>query len=86
MTHGERGEVLWEPPANVHEATAAGRFLRERGMADYAELHRWSVADLDGFWRAVTEFVGVRWHVRPTAIRDGDAMPGVRWFPGMASP
>ena len=24
----------------------------------------------------------MRWTKPPTAIRDGDTMPGVRWFPG----
>ena len=82
VSDGARGEILWQPPAFAQEPTAAGRFLRERGFSGYAELQRWSVEDLDGFWAAATEFLGVRWHDRPTAIRDGDAMPGVRWFPG----
>ena len=79
----QRGEVLWTPPADAWTATAAGRFATEHGFADYGALHAWSVDDLDGFWRAATEFTGVRWH----DAADGDArrrstMPGVRWFPG----
>ena len=34
------------------------------------------------FWAAATEFTGVRWVAPPAAIREGDTMPGVRWFPG----
>ena len=46
----ERGEVLWTPPADVLETTAMGRFATAHGFRSYADLHRWSVEDLDGFW------------------------------------
>ncbi len=78
----ERGEVLWTPPADVFETTAVGRFATANGLRDYAALHRWSVDELDEFWLRAAEFLGVRWHDRPTAARQGRQMPGVRWFPG----
>jgi acetoacetyl-CoA synthetase len=77
-----RGEVLWTPPGDAWETTAMGRFARQQGIEDFAELIRWSVADVDRFWAASTEFTGVRWVAPPAAIREGDTMPGVRWFPG----
>lgn len=79
-----RGEVLWEPPADVRTTTAAGRFADQREAADYDALWRWSVADVDGFWRACTLATGVRWHTPPAggvALADS-TMPGARWFPG----
>jgi acetoacetyl-CoA synthetase len=77
-----RGEVLWEPPADAWTATAAGRFALAHGHRSYADLHRWSVTDLDGFWSAVSDDLGVRWHDRPdTALADA-SMPGAVWFPG----
>ena len=42
----------------------------------------WSIDHGDDFWRAVTAFTGVRWMRPPDAVREGDTMPGVRWFPG----
>ncbi len=81
---GGRGEVLWSPPGDVWSATSAGRFATDHGMAGYAALHEWSVADRDGFWAAVTRWCGVRWHAEPTAITEGTTMPDVRWFPGGA--
>ena len=30
-------------------------FMEERGFSDYAELWRWSVEDLEGFWGALWE-------------------------------
>ena len=64
-----RGEVLWTPPDDVWTATDAGRFATANGFGDYASLHAWSVAEPEAFWRACTEFTGVRWR-QPTV---GDA-------------
>lgn len=77
-----RGEVLWTPSDDAWETTALGRFATAHGFDDLAALVRWSIADLDAFWSASMEFTGVRWRTAPTAVRHGDAMPGVRWFPG----
>jgi acetoacetyl-CoA synthetase len=56
----------------------------ERGLQfnSYPELHEWSITDLDGFWSAVAEFFGVRFHTRPTAVLGRREMPGAEWFPG----
>src|SRR5687768_15741790 len=59
-----------------------GRFARQQGIDDFVELIRWSIADVDRFWAAATEFTGVRWVAPPSAIREGETMPGVRWFTG----
>jgi len=81
---GDRGEVLWSPPADVWDSTAAGRFARRRGTDSYDALWRWSVEDLEGFWGAVAEDLEVRWYERPARpLAGGEAvMPGARWFPG----
>ena len=47
-------------------ATTTPRGRPRRG--DYAALHTWSVEDLEGFWSAVAEFLGVRFHDAPTAV------------------
>jgi acetoacetyl-CoA synthetase len=78
----ERREVIWTPPDDAWETTALGRFATQQGFDDFAELIRWSIDDVDAFWLASTEFTGVRWTSLPAAIREGDVMPGVRWFPG----
>jgi acetoacetyl-CoA synthetase len=51
-------------------------------VADYDELWRWSVADLEGFWGAFAEFAGVRFHTAPQRVLADASMPGTRWFPG----
>jgi acetoacetyl-CoA synthetase len=79
--------VLWSPPPDIRRNTRVGAYLdwleRERGLSfdDYAALHRWSVDDLDGFWRSVWDHFGVRSPVDPGPALAEDRMPGARWFP-----
>jgi acetoacetyl-CoA synthetase len=87
--HGERGRVLWEPPADVGERSRIGRYLRwleaerDRGFDDYDSLWRWSVDDLDGFWRSVWDHFQLD-AATPVGAALADArMPGARWFPGV---
>jgi acetoacetyl-CoA synthetase len=84
----ERGRVLWQPPDDVLDSTRIGRYLRwlasYRGLSfsDYASLWRWSVADLDGFWRSVWDHFQLE-SAKPVerALVDAE-MPGAAWFPG----
>jgi acetoacetyl-CoA synthetase len=83
-----RGEILWTPPPDVRSTTRIGAFLAwlaaTRGLEfdGYPDLWRWSVDDLDGFWRACTEWSGVRWHDQPSVALARREMPGAEWFPG----
>ena len=60
------GDVLWTPPADVRETTEIGRYMnwlrdeRGRDFADYDELWRWSVDDLEGFWASIWDFFEIR--------------------------
>ena len=74
------GTLLWEPPARLREDSHMARFMADRGAADYAELWRWSVEDLEGFWAAIWERFDVG---SPYERVLADAsMPGAVWFPG----
>jgi acetoacetyl-CoA synthetase len=82
------GDLLWTPGAarvagaNLTAFTswlAAGRGRRFDG---YQALWRWSVEDLDGFWRAVWDYCGIRASVPPERVLGSRAMPGAEWFPG----
>jgi acetoacetyl-CoA synthetase len=78
--------VLWQPPPDVRERTGVGRYLAwleaEQGkrFADYPELWRWSVSDLDAFWRSVWDHFEVTDAPAGRALAD-PRMPGTRWFP-----
>jgi acetoacetyl-CoA synthetase len=83
-------EVLWTPDPAVADASALAqfaRYVRERGLADvdeldYRSLHAWSVSQLDAFWAAAADFLGVRFHAAPAATLSSVTMPGTQWFPG----
>ncbi|HUZ29834.1 MAG TPA: acetoacetate--CoA ligase [Solirubrobacteraceae bacterium] len=81
-------EVLWTPSAERIERATLTRYQRwlgeARGLsfADYDELWRWSVDDLEGFWSSVVEFCGVQWAQEPSAVLGSRQMPGADWFPG----
>src|ERR687890_2046947 len=86
----DAAEVLWTPDPEQARHTAIAEFARwlgeHRGVPldelDYAGLHDWSVRDLDGFWSAVAENLGVIFHEPPTATLGRREMPGTQWFPG----
>src|SRR5262245_1489799 len=82
------GGLPWEPSAERIERATLTRYMRwvaetrERRFDDYHDLWRWSVEDLDDFWRAIWEFFDVRSHGDwDQALADG-TMPGAVWFPG----
>jgi acetoacetyl-CoA synthetase len=80
--------VVWGPDLGRVEVSAIAEFTRWVGecrgveVADYAELHAWSINDVAGFWSALAEYSGVIWHDRPTEVLGSRLMPGARWFPG----
>jgi acetoacetyl-CoA synthetase len=81
-------EMLWQPSAEQVERSRMTEFMRrleaERGLGpfdDYEALWRWSVDDLDGFWRAIWDFFGVRADGDPSPVLASREMPGATWFP-----
>jgi acetoacetyl-CoA synthetase len=82
------GDLLWEPSAERIAGTAMARFSErvaaDRGLdlGDYADLWRWSVTDVEGYWRAVWDFFGVRSEEPYEGVLAEDRMPGAIWFPG----
>ncbi len=58
---------------------------RERGrrFATYDELWRWSVSDIDGFWRALWDWFELGASLPPAGALASAKMPGAAWFPGV---
>jgi acetoacetyl-CoA synthetase len=81
-------EPMWQPSAERIADANLTRFMqgvRDRwgvDVPDYAALHRWSVREPERFWIAMWEFGDIIADTRgETVLRDGDRMPGARWFP-----
>ncbi len=82
-------QPLWTPsPERVAASNMAAfmKFLDDRhgtALADFAQLHRFSVDRMEDFWAAVWDFCGVIADTRgDTVIADKGKMPGARFFPG----
>jgi len=81
-------EPIWTPSAlRIADAnlTRFMAFVRDRGVDpdDYAALWSWSVAEPAEFWTAIMDFTGVLADRDDgPALRDGQLMPGAKWFPG----
>jgi acetoacetyl-CoA synthetase len=80
--------VLWQPHPDDVAQTRIAAFrewlaaTRDVTLPDYAALWRWSVTDLEGFWGALVEFAGIRFHSAPRQVLADASMPGAKWFPG----
>jgi len=83
-------EKLWEPPAELVERSRLREYMgwleaeRGRRFETYEELWRWSVDDLEGFWRSIWDFFGVQADGAPEPALAGREMPGAEWFPNAA--
>ena len=84
----ETPPILWEPSAELVENARLTEYRRwlaaERGVEldDYAALWRWSVQDLEAFWRSIWDYFGVRSSQPPGDVLADRTMPGAKWFPG----
>ncbi|HMC69294.1 MAG TPA: acetyl-coenzyme A synthetase N-terminal domain-containing protein, partial [Mycobacteriales bacterium] len=82
------GDLLWAPDEQRRASSRMASFMtwaagREgRRFDDYDQLLAWSVDDLEGFWSAVADWYGIRWHATAGRALGRTEMPGAEWFPG----
>ncbi|TRC89030.1 acetoacetate--CoA ligase [Mesorhizobium sp. WSM4303] len=78
---------LWTPTQDRIDAAPLTAFMKAAAaktgtsFASYAELHRWSVEDRQGFWSLLWDFCGIVGDKGETVLVDGDKMPGASFFP-----
>jgi acetoacetyl-CoA synthetase len=81
-------EVLWAPSAEMVERSQLTRYLRwlaeehDLHFEDYHALWRWSVTEIEEFWRTIWDYFHVISDTEPTEILEQRVMPGAKWFPG----
>jgi acetoacetyl-CoA synthetase len=81
-------ELLWRPSEERVERATITRYQRwleeTRGLRfdAYGELWRWSVDELDAFWRSIVEFFDVRFETPTDRVLGDRSMPGAQWLPG----
>lgn len=83
----KEGDLLWTPDPQRVATSNLTKFTawlaRERGLqfADYHQLWRWSVEDIDGFWHAIWDYFGVQSSTPWQRVLGDRTMPGTDWFP-----
>ncbi len=88
MTSAQNQQPLWRPAPEQLRDVEMARFMdwvaarRGHAFADYDELWRWSVDELEEFWASVWEFCGVRASKPYERVLASHEMPGTRWFEG----
>jgi acetoacetyl-CoA synthetase len=81
MTYAIEAKPLWQPNPNTVGDTRMAMFMQAMGHGRYADLWQWSIDQPEAFWSRLWDFCGVIGDKGQTVLRDGDRMPGARWFP-----
>ena len=80
--------VLWQPSAERVERATLTRYQRwleqrsGRRFGSYDELWRWSVDELEDFWRSIWDFFEVEAATPYSEVLRERIMPGAKWFEG----
>jgi len=74
---------VWVPDRERLQESNIAVLMRELGIDDYSELHRWSVEHRADFWQHAIERLGIDFTSRPDRILDlSDGSTQPRWLPG----
>ena len=81
-------EQLWQPTEETVAKSNLTQFIQwlsaeyDLDFRAYDELWKWSVTHIDEFWAAIWEYFEIMSDEPYRKVREGDSMPGVRWFEG----
>jgi acetoacetyl-CoA synthetase len=84
----EAPEILWAPSPEAVERSQLTGYMRwlaeERDLhfEDYASLWRWSVTEIEEFWRSIWDHFEVISETQYDDVLAERVMPGARWFDG----
>jgi acetoacetyl-CoA synthetase len=81
-------EVLWAPSAEMVERSRMTAYMRwlagehDLHFEDYHALWRWSVTEIEEFWRTIWDYFHVIARGERSEVLEKRVMPGANWFPG----
>ena len=82
-------KTLWIPDPRKVEKSKMNLFMRfvnqscSQSIENYSDLHRWSVNNLDLFWKSVSDFSNIKYSSKATSIIDvSDKIYQTKWFSG----
>jgi acetyl-CoA synthetase len=70
---------VFQPPQEVLEKSNIARYMREKGFANWDELHRWSVENVEEFWAEQAR--DLTWFEPWTKVHEW-TFPYAKWFIG----
>ena len=71
------GQIVWRPTPEYVRNSRLQQFISRHKLRDYADLLERSVTDLEWFWSAVLDDLGIEFYERPSRIVD--TSPGLAW-------
>jgi acetyl-CoA synthetase len=79
----EEGLVLWEPSRDVIERCRLKRFMDQHGVSSFSELLARASSDLEWFWGAAAQDIGVRFERPYRQVLDTSrGLEWARWWRG----
>ncbi len=81
-------KIIWRPSSKRKNSSSMKYFMdwlrdeRDLSFADFNELWEWSVNDLEGFWKCIWDYFGLRSSTTFSKVLDEEKMPGASWFKG----
>jgi acetoacetyl-CoA synthetase len=84
----KEGFPLWEPSEFQKQNSEMHKYMRwlerkyGRLFPDYESLWRWSVEQMEDFWRSIWDYFEVKASEAFSSVLEGKQMPDVRWFSG----
>ena len=73
----------WSPSDRYLARSRLRQFAEAHGHSDFTSLHRWSIEDLEGFWRAVEKDLGLVWRTPYDRVLDSSrGIPWTTWWLG----
>ena len=88
MSGVREGARLWAPSEELKRQSSMAAYIRwladHHGLhfASYAELQRWSCAELERFWVSIGQFFDVHFAQHERSVLSERKMPGAHWFEG----
>ena len=77
------GEFIWEPSPDYIENANVTRLMRRHGIADFLDLVRRSQDDIEWFWEAVIDDLGIDFFTPYDKILDdSEGIAFAKWFVG----
>lgn len=84
----ETPRLLWSPSDALRKSANVSKYMEwlkirwKLAFNDYHQLWKWSVENVDDFWKSIWEYFDVQYDGSFTQIVSSDPMPRVKWFQG----